>query len=69
MPSLLFWVAEGVINGNREHERQTGYGKREVVGVIAAEAKTGLSPLLDLNGGCRGKQGTNIDGHVENREA
>ena len=59
---------ENVIDGDRQDERSASYCKREVVGVVRAIAQRGLCILLNLNGSGRCKQGTDVDGHVENRE-
>ena len=62
-------AAEGIVDGDRQNERCTCNGKREVVSIIAGIAQSSLSILLNLNGSGRCKQGTDIDGHIENREA
>ena len=59
---------EDVIDGDRQDERSTSHSKREVVGIVRAIAQRGLCILLNLNGSGRCKQGTDVDGHVENGE-
>ena len=61
--------AEHVIDGYRQDERRAGHGKGEVIGVVARIAQGRLGILLNPDGCRRGKQGTDIDGHIEEREA
>ena len=61
-------AAEQIIDSDRQDQRGTSHSKREVVGIIAGIAQSRLSIFLNLDGCRRGKQGTDIDGHVENGE-
>ena len=62
-------AAENVVDGDGEDERGAGHGKGEVVGVVDARAEVLLCPLHDLHGCRRSKEGTDVDGHVEDGEA
>ena len=61
--------AENVVDGNGDNQRSTGHSKGEVVGIIRRVAQRCLSILLNLDGSRWCKEGTNIDSHVEDREA
>ena len=62
-------AAEDIVDGNRQNKRSTGDGKGEVITIVHACAKVLLRPLHDTYSCRRCKQRTNIDGHVEQREA
>ena len=62
-------ATEQVIDSDRQNERGASHSKREVVGIVAAIAQRGLGILLDLDSGSRCKQGTYVDGHIEDGEA
>ena len=61
-------AATGVVDGDGDNEGDAGHGKGEVVGGVSVKAD-GDGPLADLDGGGRGEEGADIDGHVEQGEA
>ena len=67
--SMTESAAEQVVDSDREDERGTGYCKREVIGIVARIAQAHLGILLDLDGSRRSKECTDVNGHVEDREA
>ena len=66
--NVLEPAAEGIVDGDRNDEGHACHCKREVVGGVSVKAK-GHGPFPDLDGCGRGKQGADIDGHVEEGEA
>ena len=65
---VLVGGAEGVVDSDTDDQRYASHGKGEVVGIGLADAERGLSPLHDLDGSGRGEHGTDVDGHIEQRE-
>ena len=61
--------AEQIVDGNRKNQRSTSDSKREMVGIVGRIAQRCLGILLNLNSCSRSKQSTDIDSHIENREA
>ena len=61
--------AEHIVDGDRENQRCTSDCKREVIGIVRRIAQRCFGILLNLNGCRRSKQSTDIDSHVEDREA
>ena len=62
-------AAEGIVDGNGENQRHASHSEGEVVGVCAAEAQIFLCPFHDFHSSGGGKEGADIDSHIENREA
>ena len=62
-------ATEDVVDGNGENQRGTSHSKGEVIGVVHRGAEVLLCPLHNLHGSRRSKQGTDVDGHVEDGEA
>ena len=65
---MLEGAAEGVVDDDAHHEGEAGHAKGVVVGVGHGGAEVLLGVVHDLDGGRRGKEGADVDGHVEDGE-
>ena len=66
---MLIGAAEGIVDGDGDNQAQAGYDEGKMVRVCLAHAKLRLSITHHLDGGGGGKHGTDVDGHIEEREA
>ena len=66
---MLESATESIINSHRNDQRNTSYCKRIVIRVILSNPPSLLGIVHHCDSRSRSKQGTDVDGHIENTES
>ena len=60
--------AEAIVDGDGDEQRHAGHTKRIVIGRSLRSVERVHSPLMELHGSRRSEEGSDVDGHIEDRE-